>query len=60
VIAAAEAFGSESGNGHFPLTLERLNETTGALTGKEEALKGVIAEGDTGYFSEGNLMEGEE
>jgi hypothetical protein len=40
--------------------LERLNETIGALTGKEEALKGVIGEGDTGYFSEGNLREGEE
>jgi hypothetical protein len=60
VLVAAEAFGSGSGNEHFPAMMEAPGETMGALTGKEEALKGVIVEGDTGYFSEENLREAKE
>jgi hypothetical protein len=44
-------------NETFPEMMDKQTETMGALSGKEEPLKGAIVEGNTGYFSEGNLRE---
>jgi hypothetical protein len=60
VIVAAEAFGSGSESEHFPLMLERVNETMKALSGEEEPLADAVVQGDTGYFTENNLKEAKE
>jgi hypothetical protein len=59
VIVAAEAFGSGSESEHFPVMLDKLNETMKEISGEEEPLKEAIVAGDTGYFSENNLQETE-
>jgi transposase len=57
VIVCAQAIGSGPESGCFPQMLDSLEENMKTVTGKEQPLKKALVEGDTGYFSEGNLQE---
>ena len=57
IIIAAEATGTVAESGIFPEMLDKLEENMKTITGKEEPLKKALVEGDTGFFTEGNLQE---
>jgi transposase len=60
VIVAADAVGSGSEAGSFPLMLEKLEMAMQEVTGRKRPLRTALVTGDTGYYSEANLREAAE
>ena len=57
IIMAAEVTGTVAESGMFPEMMDRLEENMKEATGKDEPLRNALVEGDTGFFTEGNLQE---